>query len=186
MPEFLIRPVFPADQATISDLLRSAYGRHMRDVYPEALVRQALPILICIAPTLLFGGRYFLVEEGDDVVGIAGWSDISPFGRTCPPGQAHLRHLAIAPDRQGRGIGQALLAHIMAAAGRSGVHRMHCLCPLNAVPFCAEGGFQSMGEVVLGLSPEVSLPAAQMCLELGQRNAFRSETFETFEAGAAL
>lgn len=183
MPEFLIRPVFPADHAAISDLLRAGYARHMRSAYPEALVRQTLPILTHIAPALLFGGRYYLAEAEDEVLAIAGWSDISPFGRTCPPGQAHLRHLATAPDWQGRGLGRALLAHLMAAAGRSGVHRLHCLCPMNAASFCESGGFESLGEVVLGLSLEVNLPAVHMRRDLAQEIATRPEALE---AGATL
>lgn len=183
MSEFLIRPIFPADHSAINDLMRAAYAEHMRSAYPEALVRQAMPILTRSTPAQLFGGRYYLIEVEDEVVATAGWSDISPFGRACPPGQAHLRHLAVAPEWQGRGMARALLTYLLAAAGRSGVQRLHCLCPLNAVPFCVAAGFQSLGEVVLDLSHEVSLPAAQMRCDLGRENATRPEILE---AGASL
>lgn len=183
MPEFLIRPVFPAAHAAISDLMRAAYVRQMSCSYPEALMRAALPLLTRPVPSLLFGGRYVLAEAGDDLLGIAGWSDISPFGRACPPGQAHLRHLAVAPDRQGQGIGHALLCHLIAMAGAAGVRQMHCLCPLNAAPFCAARGFDTLGEVILSLSPDVSLPAAQMRRDL---SGLPAPSSKTLEAGTTL
>tara|TARA_R100000935_G_scaffold46898_1_gene70561 strand:+ start:261 stop:845 length:585 start_codon:yes stop_codon:yes gene_type:complete len=183
MSEILIRPVFPADHAAISDLMRAAYARHMSGTYPETLVRAALPHLTRPVPSLLFGGRYVLAEAGDEVLGIAGWSDISPFGRTCPPGQAHLRHLAIAPKWQRQGLGRALMGHLLAMAEQTGVKQMHCLCPLNAVPFCKARGFDTLGEVFLSLSPDVSLPAAQMRLELGGLPDLHPKAFV---AGAAL
>lgn len=183
MSEVLIRPVFPADHAAISDLMRTAYARQMSGTYPDTLVRAALPLLTRPVPSLLFGGRYVLAEVGDEALGIAGWSDISPFGRTCPPGQAHLRHLAVAPAWQGRGMGRALMAHLLALAERAGVRHLHCLCLLNAVPFCRATGFDMLGEVFLSFSPDVSLPAAQMRLELGRQPALCPAPIE---AGATL
>ncbi len=183
MSEFLIRPVFPADHAAISDLLHAAYAGQMRSAYSETLMRAAVPLLTRPVPSLLFGGRYVLAEQGDEVLGIAGWSDISPFGRSCPPGQAHLRHLAVTPAGQGQGIGHALMAHLLEMVERAGVQHLHCLCPLNAVPFCRAAGFDMLGEVILSLSPDVSLPAAQMRLEVRCLPALDSAALE---AGATL
>lgn len=183
MSEVLIRPVFPADHAAVSDLLHAAYGCQMRGTYPETLVRAALPLLTRPVPSLLFGGRYVLAEQDDEVLGIAGWSDISPFGRSCPPGQAHLRHLAVAPAGQGQGLGRMLMAHLLEMAERAGVRHLHCLCPINAVPFCRATGFDVLGEVILSLSPYVSLPAAQMRRDIGPQPVLCPVPIE---AGATL
>tara|TARA_R100001039_G_C1846092_1_gene106370 strand:- start:1418 stop:2002 length:585 start_codon:yes stop_codon:yes gene_type:complete len=183
MSEFLIRPVFPADHAAISDLLHAAYAGQMRSAYSETLMRAAVPLLTRPVPSLLFGGRYVLAEQGDEVLGIAGWSDISPFGRSCPPGQAHLRHLAVTPAGQRQGIGHALMAHLLEMVERAGVQHLHCLCPLNAVPFCRAAGFDMLGEVILSLSPDVSLPAAQMRRDIGPQPVLCPVPIE---AGATL
>ncbi|WP_297768768.1 GNAT family N-acetyltransferase [uncultured Roseovarius sp.] len=166
MSDFLIRPVFPADHAAINDLLRDAYAQQMSQVYSVALRRKALPVLTDISPALLFGGRYVLAEYDDEVVGVAGWSDISPFGRTCPQGHAHVRHMACAPDCLRRGIGRALMMEVIQATQRGGVRHLHCLCPLNAAAFCEAVGFRSLAEVVLGFTPEISLPAVDMRLDM--------------------
>jgi N-acetylglutamate synthase-like GNAT family acetyltransferase len=174
MSDFSIRPVYPADHAAISELLRQSYAVQLGQFYSEGLLRKALPILTLTVPQILFGGRYYVVEDQERALAVAGWSDISPFGRTCPAGHAHLRHLACAPDRLRQGLGRALVRRVVSAAGQSGVTRLHSLCPLNAVAFCQATGFETMGEVVMGLTPELSFPAVHMQREVAGYEKGRS------------
>lgn len=59
--------------------------------------------------------RHYLLAE--DAAGVAGYG-----GLCCYVGEAYVQTLAVAPEREGRGIGTALLTALLAEAVRRGHH----------------------------------------------------------------
>jgi len=57
------------------------------------------------------------------------------------PSTGGLRALFVDDEAQGRGIGAALLAHVVARAAAHGCRRIHGAMALNAVPFYERAGF---------------------------------------------
>ncbi|MDT8327251.1 MAG: GNAT family N-acetyltransferase [Roseovarius sp.] len=162
MSHFSIRPATPRDHAAFSTLLTRSYPPQLAPWYACATLRQALPVMTLVAAEALCCGRYFLAEDRGRVLGVGGWSDISPFGRACPPGHAHIRHLACDPERLRQGIGRAILCEVVATARANGIKVLHCLTPHNAAPFYAATGFAALGEVAMRLTPELDLPVIHM------------------------
>ncbi|WP_294611132.1 GNAT family N-acetyltransferase [Roseovarius sp.] len=167
MSRFNIRPAAPGDHAAFSSLLSHSYPPLLAPCYARAVLCQALPVITRVAPEALCGGRYFLAEQGGRVLAAGGWSDISPFGRACPAGHAHIRHLACDPERLRQGIGRAILDEVIRTARASGIRMLHCLSPHNAAPFYAASGFAALGEVAMRLTPELDLPVIHMRYGLG-------------------
>ncbi len=166
MSHFNIRPAAIDDHAVCTSLLSRSYRRLLAPCYSSAVLAEALPVITLAAPGGLGTGRYFLAEEGARILAVGGWSDISPFGRACPQGHAHIRHLACDPERLRQGIGGGILARLVQTARASGIRVLHCLSPHNAGPFYAAAGFEALGEVAMRLTPELDLPVIHMRLGL--------------------
>jgi GNAT superfamily N-acetyltransferase len=58
------------------------------------------------------------------------------------PSTGRLRALFVDAGTQGRGVGRAILAHVMARAAALGCRRVHGAMSLNAVPFYESVGFR--------------------------------------------
>lgn len=58
------------------------------------------------------------------------------------PSSGRLRALFVDGAAQGRGVGRATLAHVMARAAARGCRRVHGAMSLNAVPFYETAGFR--------------------------------------------
>ncbi|SFO00800.1 Acetyltransferase, GNAT family [Roseovarius lutimaris] len=162
MPHFDIRPAAFADHAVFSALLSRSYLRLLAPCYSSTVLAGALPVMTLATPETLGTGRYFLAEQSECILAVGGWSDISPFGRACPDGHAHIRHLACDPERLRQGIGRGIVARLVRSAQTSGIRVLHCLSPHNAAPFYAATGFEALGEVAMRLTPELDLPVIHM------------------------
>ena len=87
-------------------------GRAFRPCFGEGWSRsQCAGILPMSGVTLTIG------EDGGDAVGFA-------LARTVSD-EAELLLIAVDPDRQGHGVGNALLQHFIASARAGGAHRLH-------------------------------------------------------------
>lgn len=96
-------PIYPRpDPATVRDLLDAA-GLPTAD--------------FAAAPLADFWG----CDDGADLIGAVG---LEIHGTVAPP-----RSLAVAPARQGQGLGSALVAHAEQAARQRGIAALHLLTP---------------------------------------------------------
>ena len=115
-----LRPATPADLKAINGVVERAV---MSWDLPERVKRLSLPAYRYHAHDLDVMG-FLVAEDTGVVVGVAAWEPAA--ASSLPPGRTGLllHGLYVAPRRQGRGIGAALLAAVegrAAAAGLDGV-----------------------------------------------------------------
>ncbi|NCO85594.1 MAG: GNAT family N-acetyltransferase [Rhodobacterales bacterium] len=165
---FHVRTATWADIAAIDALLARAYPRLLRPDYPPSVLVTALPRISRAQPRLVTSGTYFVVEaqeeeeEGGAILGAGGWTRDAPGGAAAHPGLGHIRHV-VTDDRQvRRGIGRALMTHVIATARAAGLTRLDCLSTRTAVPFYAAMGFAALGPVTVPLGPGIDFPAVAM------------------------
>ena len=84
-------------------------------------------------------GYHFGAFQGEELVAV-----ISLF--VAPP-EARFRKFATRPDCQRRGIGTALLRHVLGEARRRGATRLWCDARRDSAPFYARFGMQPEGDV---------------------------------------
>jgi GNAT superfamily N-acetyltransferase len=110
-----IRPIEPREFAAVADLCVSSYapfvhGDHgylaqLRDVEQRAA---AAEVLVAADDGRLLGTVTFVPDGG-------------PLGEIAGPDETEFRMLAVDPGAQGRGVGTALMRHILDASGECGV-----------------------------------------------------------------
>jgi len=105
---------------------------------------------------------YFVVRRSGCIVGVGGWTHVTPFGRAGLPGVGHVRHVACDPDSLRQGVAGAIMRRVFDSARAAGVERLCCLSALSAEPFYRAMGFDGGAEVAMHLSPEVIFPAVEM------------------------
>ncbi|UYZ59009.1 GNAT family N-acetyltransferase [Hymenobacter latericus] len=82
-------------------------------------------------------GHHFGAYDGNELVSV-----VSLFVRGR---EARFRKFATRPDRQGQGIGSALLRHLMAEAARLGARELWCDARQEAAGFYQKFGFAGEG-----------------------------------------
>ncbi|NBC97145.1 MAG: GNAT family N-acetyltransferase, partial [Deinococcus-Thermus bacterium] len=76
------------------------------------------------------------------------------------------RHVATDPAAARRGVGRALMWHIMEAARAERIAALDCTATRNAVPFYRAMGFVELGPTEVPLAPGIVFPAVRMMREL--------------------
>ena len=113
-----IRPAQPAEFAALADVCTAAYAPF---VDPEG---SYATVLRDIAGRAAAAVLLAAVEDGTPLGTVTFVPDGGPLGEIARPGETEFRMLAGAPAGQGRGIGGALLAHVVEASrarGKAGV-----------------------------------------------------------------
>ena len=154
------------DIGALDSLLRRSYGPLLRADYPPSTLVLALPRMARAQPRLIASGRYYLAEEGGEVLGAGGWSPEPPGGGAVLPGLGHIRHVATDARAVRRGIGRALLGQVFEEARAKGISRMSSLSTLTAVPFYEALGFRPLRRIDLSFGAGVAFPAVEMDLDL--------------------
>ncbi|WP_373354701.1 GNAT family N-acetyltransferase [Pseudoroseicyclus sp. CXY001] len=157
-----IRPAMPADIAGIDAMMSRAWSAQMQGAYPPSLLILAIPFISRAQPALLASGRYYVAEAEGRILGAGGWS-------LRGAGGADVRHLAVDAGAAGQGIGRALMAESLSAAGEAGAVEMQATATLNAVGFYERLGFAVTGETQVRLGPALALPCRTMRRALGVR-----------------
>ncbi|BCM93870.1 hypothetical protein IAD21_05765 [Abditibacteriota bacterium] len=89
--------------------------------------------------------RHFAAFEGDEIVGVGFIVPITaPFDANSKAWM--LRGMAVDPDRQGQGIGAAIVRFVEEDARREGIELLWFNARKQAVGFYARLGFESIGE----------------------------------------
>ena len=120
MPDVAIRPARPPEFPAIGDLCVAAYAPFvaagdgyaavLRDVGRRAA---AAEVLVAADGDALLGTVTFVPAGG-------------PLGEIARPGETEFRMLAVDPAAQGRGVGAALLGHVIGATRRLGLAGVVC------------------------------------------------------------
>ncbi|WP_434631679.1 GNAT family N-acetyltransferase [Chromobacterium sp. CV08] len=165
-PQPTIRPARPDDLPALAGIERRAAALFAPEDLPPALRGETVP-----APTLRQAqadGLLWVAEDGGRLAGfaLAEWLD----------GRLHLAEMDVDPDHGRRGIGAALLAHMVEQAARLGCDAVTLTTfdhlPWNA-PFYRRHGFAD-------IAPAPASPlAARLCAEaeagLSRRVALRRD-----------
>ncbi len=101
-------------------------------------------------------GKWYVATLDDAVVGI-GMLD-------CATGQVDA--MAVRPDRMGRGVGSAMMAHLECLAVESGLKRLTLDSTLNAAPFYRKRGFVGDQRSVYSSPRGISLDCIPMVKQL--------------------
>jgi predicted N-acetyltransferase YhbS len=133
---FAIRDAQPADAPALTQIVRSsgAYDGTYRVMVASQLID---PTYLARNPTRV------CVDDRDAIVGFA--SLLVP-GRGVA-GEAELDFMFVADDRQGRGVGRALMADIVAGSRGLGIERIHIVSHPPAEEFYRSVGAVRVGEI---------------------------------------
>ena len=120
--ELEIRPAAPAELAAVGDMCVAAYAEFLaaadsdyveslRDANGRAAAAEVLVAAVPGGPVL---GTITFVPDG------------GPLSEIAAPGEAEFRMLAVAAAAQGKGVGTALLEHVIEAGRRRGSRAIVC------------------------------------------------------------
>lgn len=90
--------------------------------------------------------RHVAAYDGDSVVGCA---TVFPAPYDGEPAAWQLRGMAVAPDRQGQGIGALVLRHAVELVSAAGAPLIWAHARTTALPFYERLGFDAVGEEYL-------------------------------------
>ncbi|ETX29216.1 GNAT family N-acetyltransferase [Roseivivax isoporae] len=138
----VLRTARRTDIEAIDRLLSESYPRLLKADYPPSVLVTVIPVIARARPRLVTSGTYFVAEREGRIVGAGGWSPV-PRDPTDPRTRraASIRHVVTDWREVRRGIGRALLTHVIEDAARAGAHRLTCRATLTAVPFYRALGF---------------------------------------------
>ncbi len=160
----ILKTAEPDDAARVTALLRACYPVLWRDAYTPEILDAVLPLFCEANPVLLASGTYFVVSEGrrGRALGAGGWFGKQGGGDTADiPGEGYVRHFAVHPDAQRRGIGRMIMDATLASAKENGVHTLHCTASLTAGAYYEAFGFVETGRIALPIAG-VDLPVIAM------------------------
>ena len=159
-----VRVARPADGEAVSRVLRASYGALMKPRYSADLLTRLLPLITEANPALLAGGTYYVALIEGTVAGCGGWTLARPGApdRPIDPALAHVRHFATDPAFVRRGVGRALIERCLADAGARGVTTFEAYATLVSEGFYRSAGFETLGQIVVSITPDVDLPSLHM------------------------
>lgn len=169
-----LRLATDADIPAIAALMERAIAHLQRGFLSDAEIA-ASRAAMGLDRQLIADGTYFVVEEGDALVGCGGWS----FRATLYGGDAHgalrdarrldpareparVRAMYTDPDHVRRGIGRLVLDHCEAAARAAGFTRVELMATLAGEPLYAACGYTPIERVASMAATEVPVPGVRM------------------------
>lgn len=157
-----LRQAVPSDIDALDALFGRSYPALLKADYAPSVLVTAVPLISKAQPALIASGSFFVVCDGDDIVGAGGWTMQAPGGKPGSRGIGHIRHVVTDQRRTREGIGRRLMDHIALHAHASGMTQLHCQSTRTAVPFYEAMGFVQHGEIDVPLRPGIDFPAIFM------------------------
>ncbi|SHM72878.1 GNAT family N-acetyltransferase [Phytopseudomonas punonensis] len=139
MAEVQIRRALGSDAEAISRLIvQTLRLSNAQDYSPEVIERVAANFDAAGVRPLLASRQVFVALDEECVVGTASLAgDV-------------VRSVFVLPERQGHGVGKALMRHVEGVARAAGVGQLRVPASLTAVPFYTALGYAVIREVVEG------------------------------------
>lgn len=139
MAEAQIRRALDSDAETISGLVVQTLRLSNAQDYPPAVIdRVAASFDAAGVRGLMASRQVFVALDGERVVATASLAgDV-------------VRSVFVLAERQGQGVGKALMRHVEGIARASGVQQLRVPASLTAVPFYTALGYAVVREVVEG------------------------------------
>ncbi|WP_442955386.1 GNAT family N-acetyltransferase [Parasphingorhabdus sp.] len=150
------------DAPSVTALFERAYPTLMAASYDAAVLAVALPEMTRANPTLLASRTYYVIEDGERLIGCGGWTIEKPGSGEVKPGLAHLRHFATDPDRAREGIGRSIYNRCAIEASNSKITKFQAFAGLNAEPFYQRMGLERIRVVDVPMGPSIKLPTVLM------------------------
>lgn len=159
----ILKVAGPGDAERVTDLLRASYPVLWQGVYEKRILDAVLPLFCQAQDELLKAGTFYLVKTAVSgrFLGVGGWARRRGGCKSVVPGEGHVRHFAVHPDAQRRGIGRLLMNAVLAAAASNGVDTLHCTSSLSAGAYYEAFGFRETGRVTIPIAG-VDLPVIEM------------------------
>ena len=174
----IVRQATLAERDTLQDLIaRSARGLSNGDYRPEQ-VEGALQGAFGVDSQLIHDGTYFVVEDGETIVGCGGWS----FRKTLFGGDqrrerdaaeldprteaAKIRAFFVDPAHARRGIGTMLLEKCEAEARLRGFSRVELMSTLPGIRLYSARGYRGAEQVRYEVAPGVVIEFLPMSKQL--------------------
>ena len=157
-----LRIAEPDDASNVTALLERSYPSLMAASYDANVLAVALPEMTRANPALLASETYYVMEDGERLIGCGGWTAEKPGSGEVEPGLAHLRHFATDPDRSREGIGRAIYNRCATDALNRGLTRFQAFSGLNAEPFYARLGLERVRVIDVPMGPSANLPTVLM------------------------
>ncbi|MFQ6551643.1 GNAT family N-acetyltransferase [Aestuariibius insulae] len=158
-----VRPARGDDLGALDQMMARSFPALLRKDYPPSIMVTAVPLISKAQPGLLRSGTYFVAEDEDrTLIGAGGWSLTDPHDGDRRRQTGHIRHFAVDHRLARRGIGRALMAHVMRQASALGVRRLVAMSTRSAVAFYSAQGFTAIEDVDVPLRPGIRFPAVRM------------------------
>jgi N-acetylglutamate synthase-like GNAT family acetyltransferase len=151
-----------SDTAAVTDLLARAYPTLMAASYDADVLAIALPAMTKANAALLLSNTYYVVENGERLVGCGGWTAEKPGSGQFEAGLAHLRHFATDPALARKGIGRSIFDRCALDAAKRNVLRFQAFAGLNAEPFYHRLGLRRLQVIDIPMGPAIRLPSVLM------------------------
>ncbi|MDD9923478.1 MAG: GNAT family N-acetyltransferase [Boseongicola sp.] len=163
---FTVRKSNLGDLAAVDGLLSASYPVLLAADYPPSVIVTAVPLISRANPALLSSGSYFVVEDGDgSIIGAGGWTEAAPPGGRRRPGIGHIRHVVTDHRQVRRGVGRALMEHVIADAENFGITQLECFSTLTAERFYEAFGFRTIRPITLSLRAGIEFQSIYMVRE---------------------
>ena len=151
-----------ADTEAIEALLNRCYPVLMKTAYDDTVLASALPVMTKANPELIDAQTFYVVALDGVLVGCGGWSPETPGRGSVVEGLAHIRHFAVDPDHNKKGIGKMIFQQSARAASASGATRLQAFSSLNAEPFYYRMGLRRIELMDISMGDGVRFPISFM------------------------
>ncbi|EDY21291.1 GCN5-related N-acetyltransferase [Chthoniobacter flavus Ellin428] len=172
--QFTLRPARDSDIPVLERLIPLSVRGLQAATYSPAQMEAALGPVFGVDRQLIRDGTYFVVENGEAIVGCGGWSRRKAVfgGDRQRQGEdaaldpirdpARIRAFFVHPDFARRGIGRMLLTHCEEAIGAAGFREAVMVATLAGEPLYAAFGYAVVERYEVPLAEGLMLPVIRM------------------------
>lgn len=173
-PSFTLRKAREPDIPILERLIPLSVRGLQAATYSPAQMEAALGPVFGVDRQLIRDGTYFVVENGEEIVGCGGWSrrkavfggdrerqdEDAALDPACDP--ARIRAFFVHPDFARRGIGRMLLMHCEEAIRAAGFREAVMVATLAGEPLYAAFGYALVERYKVPLADGLTLPVVRM------------------------